>query len=126
VPEVGFAARVIRGVPVVTAPAEVDVGNATLLRAALLRAAAGNHATIILDMTATEFCDSAGLSVLVRGHRRALAEGGSLRVVTSTPQVLRILNVTGLDSLLEHFGTLEKALEPLPQRSAGDRDRVLS
>ena len=113
--EVGFAATMVRGVPVVTAPVEVDVGNATLMMTALLRAAAGGHETMILDMTATQFCDSAGLSVVVSEHRRALAEGRSLRVVTSTPQVKRILEVTGLDRLLQHFRTLEEALEPLAE-----------
>jgi anti-sigma B factor antagonist len=113
VPEVDFVATMVGDVPVVTAPAEVDVANAALMRAALLRAVAGGHATIILDMTATQFCDSAGLSVLIRGHRRALAEGASLRVVTSTPQLARILDVTGLDRLLQHFRTLEEALQPV-------------
>jgi anti-anti-sigma regulatory factor len=32
-------------------------------------------------MTGTQFCDSAGLGVLVRAHKRALADGGELRLV---------------------------------------------
>ncbi len=32
-------------------------------------------------MTRTQFCDSAGLGVLVRAHKQALAEGGELRLV---------------------------------------------
>jgi anti-sigma B factor antagonist len=121
VPELGFAATTVNGVPVVIAPAEVDIANAALMSAALLRAAGSGREVIILDMTATQFCDSAGLSVLIRGHRRAVAEGGSLRVVTATPQLLRILDVTGLDRLLQHFRTLDEALEPLaqPGRSNG-------
>ena len=124
-PEAGFVATMVQGVPVVAAPAEVDIANAALMRAALLRAGAAGRSTIILDMTATQFCDSAGLSVLIRGHQRAQAEGGSLRVVTSTPQLMRIMEVTGLDRLLQHFRTLEAALEPplaqmLPTTIPGD------
>jgi anti-sigma B factor antagonist len=115
VPDVSFVATTLDGVPVVIAPPEVDIANAGLMRIALLRAAAAGREMIILDMTATQFCDSAGLNVMIRGHRRAVAEGGSLRVVTATPQLLRILDVTGLDRLLEHFRTLEEALDPLAQ-----------
>jgi anti-sigma B factor antagonist len=113
VPDVGLAVVMVKGVPVVTAPAEVDIQNAALLRAALLRAAARGRGVIILDMSATEFCDSAGLSVLIRAHRRALAEDCHLRVVTSTIQVNRILEITGLDRLLQRFRTLEEAMQPL-------------
>ena len=48
------------GVPVVTAPAEIDITNAEQLRAALLNSAARGHATVVLDMTHTRFCDCAG------------------------------------------------------------------
>ncbi len=115
--EAGFVAKRVKGVPVIVAPAEVDIANASLMRSALLHAAVAGRGTIIVDMTGTEFCDSAGLSVLIRGHRRAVAEGGSFRVVTATPQLIRMLDVTGLDRLLEHFRTLEEALEPLAQIS---------
>ena len=125
-PEAGFVATTVQGVPVVIAPAEVDIANAALMRAALLRAAAAGRGAITLDMTATQFCDSAGLSVLIRGHQWAQAKGGSLRVVTSTPQLMRILEVTGLHRLLQHFRTLEEALEPplaqmLPTTIPGDK-----
>jgi anti-sigma B factor antagonist len=123
-PEAGFVATMVQGVPVVVAPAEVDIANAAQMRAALLRAGAAGRSTIILDMTATQFCDSAGLSVLIRGHQRAQAEGCSLRVVTSTPQLMRIMEATGLDRLLQHFRTLEEALEPplaqMPTTIPGD------
>ena len=34
-------------------------------------------------MTRTQFCDSVGLGVLIRAHKRALEEGGELRLVVS-------------------------------------------
>jgi len=61
-----------RGLPVVCAPDEVDVSNAGQLRSALLTAAAG-HPTIVIDLSATQFCDSSGLSVLAGALRRAMA-----------------------------------------------------
>src|SRR6266705_3607713 len=87
----------INGVPVVEAPEEIDICNAEQLRIVLLEAASRGHATIVVDMTRTRFCDSSGFSVLVAAHQRALAEGGGLRlVIPDGCRVLRIFTVIGL------------------------------
>ena len=65
--EPGFPVRITRGVPVVTAPEEIDITNASQLRAALLHAAARPGPALVVDMTRTRFCDSAGL--LKHNHR---------------------------------------------------------
>lgn len=70
----------INSVPVVTAPAEIDITTAEQLRTVLLHAANRGYATVVVDMTLTRFCDSAGLTVLVRAHKRAVADGGELRL----------------------------------------------
>jgi anti-anti-sigma factor len=69
------------GVPVVTAPAEIDVTTAGQLRAVLAAWAARGHITVVVDLAGTQFCDSAGLTVLVRAHKQAPADGGGLRLV---------------------------------------------
>jgi anti-sigma B factor antagonist len=101
---------IIAEIPVVTGPAAIDIGNVAALRTALLRAGARGSPVVVLDLAETEFCDSAGLSVLVRARRRALSEGGDLRLVVATPQVERILAVTGLDRWFPCFARLEDAL----------------
>src|SRR5580700_12266001 len=106
-----------RGLPVVCAPDEVDVSNAGQLRSALLTAAAG-HPTIVIDLSATQFCDSSGLSVLAGALRRAMAEGGEVRLVACTPGVLRILSITGVGSLFRIYASLEEALVHRPADSA--------
>lgn len=106
--------KLVQGVPVIGAPAEIDVRNGGILRAAILHTAAFGYATMVVDMSRTEFCDSAGLSVLVRAHKRALAEGGDLRLVVTTPPVLRILTLTGLDQALRLFATVADAVAELP------------
>jgi anti-sigma B factor antagonist len=106
--------KLVRGVPVVVAPADIDVSNSGRLRSALLYASACGHATVVVDMSGTQFCDSAGLSVLVRAHKRALAEGGDLRLVVTGPAVLRILSLTGLDRAIRMFATVGEAVAELP------------
>ncbi len=104
-----FAVRSLGGLPVVTAPAEIDIGNAGELSAALLSAAAG-HPTIVADLGDTEFCDSSGLSVLVMAMKRAQANGGELRLVVRAPSVLRVFAVTGVDKVFRIFGSLPEAV----------------
>ena len=103
----------INGVPVVTAPAEIDATTAEQLRTVLLHSAARGHATIVMDMTRTWVCDSAGLTVLVRAHRRAVAEGGELRlVIAAGGTVARIFAITRLDLVIPLFSSLDEALPP--------------
>jgi anti-sigma B factor antagonist len=107
----------INGVPVVTAPAEIDVTTAGQLRMMLLRAAARGHAMVVVDLTRTRFCDSAGLSMLVRAHRRAVADGGELRaVIPGGGAVARVFALTCLDRVIPVFASLDEALVPGPAR----------
>jgi len=108
-PDVSSPSGVISAVPVVTAPEEIDITTAYRLRAALAAAVRG-HATVVVDMTRTHACDTAGLHVLVRAHRRALAQGGELRLVISGPEVRRLFAITGLDRVIRQFASLDEAL----------------
>ena len=109
-PDAGFQVEMVSGVPVVRAPEEIDITNAASLRAAVLDAAADGNGTLVVDMSQTQFCDSTGLNVLVRAHKRAQAEGGELLLVIRAAAVLRIFAATGIDRLIPHFSTLEQAL----------------
>jgi len=103
--------EMINGVPVVAAPEEIDVTTAEQLRSVLLEAASHGHTTIVVDMTCTRFCDSCGLSVLVRAHKRACGEGGELRlVIPPDGTVFRIFTLTSLYRLIPRFDSLTEAL----------------
>ena len=105
----------INGMPVVTAPEQIDVTAAEQLRVVLLRAAARRSAAVVVDMARTRFCDSAGLTVLVRAHRQAVSDGGELRLVLPAGgAVSRIFAITSLDRVIPVFGSLEEALAPRP------------
>jgi anti-sigma B factor antagonist len=105
----------INGLPVVTAPADIDATAAEQLRVVLLRATARSPAAVVVDLTRTRFCDSAGLTVLVRAHRRAVADGGELRLILPAGgAVPRIFAITRLDRVIPVFGSLDEALAPRP------------
>lgn len=104
----------VRGVPVVAAPGSLDISNAETFHAAFRRAVCWGYATIAADMSATQCCDSTGLSVLVRVHNRARDEGGQLRLAALTTPVRRLLSASGLDRLLCVFRTVAEAVDELP------------
>jgi anti-sigma B factor antagonist len=115
----------INGVPVVAAPAEINLTTAERLRTVLLHSAGHGHATIVVDMARTQFCDSAGLSVLVRAHERAVTEGGELRVVIPAGSpVFQVFTVIGLHRLIPWFSSLDQAISVLPPRPRAGRARV--
>ena len=109
-PDAGFPVEMVSGVPVVMTPEEVDITNAAGLRGALLETAAARHGTLVVDMSRTRFCDTAGIHALVSAHKQALAERGELRLVSATPAVRRIFAITGLDHVIPQFASREEAL----------------
>jgi anti-anti-sigma factor len=112
-----FAVQSHRGLPVVTLPAELDLGNVADLREALL-AACGQHPVVVADMSATVFCDSMALRALLEGRDLAAGNGGELRLVLRAAQLLRIFAVTGFDVLFPVFGSLPEALADEGRRPA--------
>lgn len=97
-------------VAVATLPEEIDITNADETREQLLTIINQGPAVLVADMSKTAFCDSAGISALVRGFRRATEGGTKFRLVAAGPAVLRVLEITGVDRLIDVFGTVAEAL----------------
>ncbi|WP_345944847.1 ANTAR domain-containing protein [Streptomyces albus subsp. chlorinus] len=68
------------------------------LRRALERSGSG----IDLDLSGVAFCDCSGLSVLLGLRRRALAQGKTVTIHSSSPPVERLLDLTGAGTLFVH------------------------
>lgn len=109
-----FSVEVMSGIPVVTAPSVIDIDNSRMLDGAIRSAAAQGCTTIVVDLTRTIICLSAGVHVLTRGHQQAAAEGGELRLVIRTAALLRFFAVFGVDRMFAIFDTLADALDELP------------
>ena len=73
-------------------------------------------------MSNTTFCDSAGVSALVRVFRRTAASSSELRLVVNTLAVQRVLSITGVDRVLDVFPSVAAALaDPV-----GEADQALA
>ena len=96
---------------------EIDVMSAPPLRDALARFCDEHPgSTVVLDLANVGFLDSTGLGVLVGAARRMRGDGGDIWLSGGQPGLLRVLSITGLDRVFEHFDTLDAALE---HRSSG-------
>ena len=109
-PDASFPVEMVGGVPVVVTPEEVDITNADRLRTALLEAAGHGPGGFVVDMSRTQFCDTAGIHALVLAHKRTSAQGSEVRLVITGAAVLRIFAITGLDDVIPHFASLDDAL----------------
>jgi anti-anti-sigma factor len=78
------------GRAVLTAVGEIDMSNAGQLRDALAQAGDG---PLVIDLTAVEYLDSAGLTVL-------FTHAGHLELV-ATPLLLPVLKISGLSEITE-------------------------
>ena len=97
-------------VAVVTLPMEIDVTNADAIREELLAALNRSAALLVADMSTTNFCDSSGVSALVHVFRHAATSATALRLVVTTPTVLRVLSITGVDRLVDVYPRVAASL----------------
>ncbi|HEV2252784.1 MAG TPA: STAS domain-containing protein [Streptosporangiaceae bacterium] len=99
---------------VVSLPTEIDITNADRVREDLLSVLNQGAVLLVADLSKTTFCDSAGISALARSFRRAEASRSDMRLVVSTPAVLRVLGLTGVDRLLDIYPSVAAALAASP------------
>jgi anti-anti-sigma factor len=129
VTEIRYLVKLIDGMPVVRAPEEIDITVADQLHAVLLHAMSPGHATAVVDMTGTRFCDSSGLHALLRAHKRAQGEGGELRVVIAADgPVPRVFELSCVETVMPVFASVEEAVagppaatDQHPEPDAGQR-----
>jgi anti-sigma B factor antagonist len=95
---------------VVTFPAEIDMATAGAIGEQVAAALAPGVHAVIADMTATTFCDSAGINMLIRARKQATAHGVGLRLLLPCPNVLRVMQIQGVDAILPIYFSLEEAL----------------
>jgi anti-sigma B factor antagonist len=89
---------------------EIHVSTAPLFAARLDDAIAHDARAVVLDLTEVEFIDSTGLTVLLNGLRSITLRGGRLALALSNPTVLRLFEITRMDSTFDIAPTLDEAL----------------
>jgi anti-sigma B factor antagonist len=105
--------RRANGTAVIVLPEEVDITNADRVAAELASVLDAGTRMLVVDMTGTQYCDSAGLQALVRAQQRAAAAGTGLRLAASARAVLRVMQLTGADQVIDTYPDLDAATDGL-------------
>ena len=92
---------------VLTVAGEIDLSTSDQLDAAVVEALAQETAHLTLDLSEVTFLDSSGLGVIVKALKRAKEATTVFDVVAVNDRVIKVFKLTGLDSVLEIYATLD-------------------
>ncbi len=103
---------------VIRVAGEIHATTAPEFSERLNAAIADGKTGVSLDLTGVEFIDSTGLSVLLNGLRRVTRVRGSMVLACANPTVLRLFEITKLDSTFEIVPSCDEAIAWLRQATA--------
>ena len=83
-----------------TVGGEIDISNAKDLKAKLEASLAEARQSIALDLSELKYIDSTGLGVIIGVYSAIKKDGLSVKVVNPRDNVKKLLNISGLDSVL--------------------------
>ena len=92
---------------------EVDLYTAPEFKERLLQLIEGGKSRVVVDLSKATFIDSTTLGVLVGGVKRLRPTGGSLALVCSDPNIIKIFEITGLDRVFPIHSSRDEALSAL-------------
>lgn len=87
---------------------DLDMATAPTLEDAL--ADSGFAKRLVVDLSQCTFVDSSAVRVLVSSVRDSEAAGGSLALVVTDPGILRVLEISGVDTMIPVHDNLDAAL----------------
>ncbi|OUC82056.1 STAS domain-containing protein [Streptomyces swartbergensis] len=99
------------GIRVLTLAGEIDHHTGDQLRQALDISPTARP-RIVVDMRQITFMDSTGINILIAAHQAVTEAGGWLRLAGPAGAVMRILQIVGVDEVIDCRPTLREALSP--------------
>ena len=110
------------GVHIVNVSGEIHVSTAPSFREQLNAVIERGGTTLVLDLSAVEFIDSTGLSVLLNGLRLVNQRQGRMALVCANPTVMRLFQITSLDATFDIFEDRAAAVARVAQPAEGSSD----
>ena len=91
----------VNGIALVAVDGELDLATAEAFGDRLVRLIDGGCPRLVVDVAGLTFCDSSGLSALLRATKHASSAGGNVTLVGIRPQLSHIMQITDLDRQFE-------------------------
>ncbi|MFF3511775.1 STAS domain-containing protein [Streptomyces sp. NPDC002573] len=100
----------VDGIRVITLRGEIDHDTADGLRRTLIPGDGSGPRYTVVDLEAVTFMDSSGVNAFVAAHHAAHRARGWLRLAHLTEPVMRVMQIVGLDTVIDCYPTVRKAL----------------
>ena len=92
-----------------TLKAKLDAANASSLKAELVVLNKNGVNTVVLDFSATKYCDSSGLSAILTANRLCKESSGQFILCGLNSTVRKLIEIAQLDKVLSIADNLEEA-----------------
>jgi anti-sigma B factor antagonist len=97
-------------VKIITAPRRLEGDTSTEFRETIIGLVQNGSLKLVVDLTATQFMDSEGISAIVARISVARTGGGDVRVTCASDFIKNLLHITHLDKLLKNFDDVDTAV----------------
>lgn len=94
-------------------PERLDAAEVRAIEQAWMSSLEGLEEGVIIDCSGTQFIDSTGLGLLMRAQKRCRQSGKHLVLVSASPAVVKLLQMTRLNSLFTQADGREEALNKI-------------
>lgn len=98
-----------KAVNVVRCPGDLNATRMVQMKNRFSRLINQNRKFFLLDLKEAGHADLAGLGILVDRIRKVRSLNGDIRLFNIRPEVTQILNMIGLNQIIEMFSTEEEA-----------------
>ncbi|MFD8523568.1 STAS domain-containing protein [Streptomyces capillispiralis] len=98
-------------VALLTVEGYLDVDTATEFQHHLANQLHHGRRHFLLDLSAVPFMDSSGMNIILRVYQEARELPGSVHIISPTPAVRRILDLTGVSITVPVSESVDEALE---------------
>jgi anti-sigma B factor antagonist len=102
--------RVDKERALLTLRGELDLASAPLLQTEIDSSELASAAMLVLDLQELKFIDSTGLRVLLAANERSRERGQEFAVTRGSPQVQRLLSITGVGERIRIIAPDDKTL----------------
>ncbi|KAA0940593.1 MULTISPECIES: STAS domain-containing protein [Streptomyces] len=93
-----------------TVEGHLDIDTATGLQHHLANQFQHGRRHFLLDLSAVPFMDSSGMNILIRAYQQTRELDGSVHIISPTPAVRRILDLTGVSITVPVSEDVDSAL----------------
>ena len=94
-----------KGVRVLEVIGRLDGDSASEMGQMFDRAVDAGHSALVLDLGSVDYISRPGLREIVRVFKRAQQQGGDLRVANPSDPVMSVMQLAGLDTVLQIYMT---------------------